>query len=71
MLHGNMCCGVDKEKIMIRVGPEKYGDVLSMEHVEPFDVTGRPLKGMVFIKPGGIKNKEELSKWIRKAFGSG
>ena len=24
MLRGNMCCGVDKTNLMVRVGPKKY-----------------------------------------------
>jgi len=37
--------------------------------VRPFDFTGKPMKGMVYVAPGGLKTKSELSKWLNMAKG--
>ena len=44
LLHGNMLVGVREDSLIVRVGPDGYGDVLLEPHVGEFDVTGRPMK---------------------------
>jgi hypothetical protein len=31
------------------------------------DFTGRPLKGYVFVAPGGLKTDKMLAKWIEES----
>ncbi|MDP2674691.1 MAG: TfoX/Sxy family protein [Dehalococcoidia bacterium] len=42
MLGGNMFCGIVKDQLMVRVGPERYDDALSRPHARPMDFTGPP-----------------------------
>ena len=65
MLRGNMCCGVDKANLMVRVGPEKYEQALTQPHARPMDITGRPLKGFVFVDKKGYKALSSLRKWVK------
>jgi hypothetical protein len=44
-----------KDDLVVRVGPERYEKALSRAHARPMDFTGRPLKGYVFVGPGGLK----------------
>jgi hypothetical protein len=67
MLQGKMVCGVLKEDLVLRVGPENYAKALARPHVRPMDFTGRPLKGFVFVGPGGCRTENSLSNWIREA----
>ncbi len=67
MLKGKMVCGVLKEDLVLRVGPESYKKALSHRHVRPMDFTGRPLKGFVFVGPGGCRTEKPLSSWIAGA----
>ncbi len=67
MLHGKMCCGVVGDELVVRVGPESYDEALSQPHTRPMDFTGRPLKGFVFVGPGGNKTDEDLAKWVNQA----
>ena len=67
MLHGKMCCGVVGDELVVRVGREGYDEALGQPHVRPMDFTGRPLKGFVFISPGGYETDEELAKWVKQA----
>ena len=42
MVRGNMACGVEHDRLMVRVGPDAYDDALGQVHVRPMDFTGRP-----------------------------
>ena len=65
LLNGNMCCGVEKDNFMVRVGPQQYEKVLSLKYARPMDFTGRPLKGFVYVDAQGVKTKTALRKWIQ------
>ena len=54
MLSGHMFCGVVKDALMLRLGPEAADRALDQQHVRPMDFTGRPMRGMVFIDPEGL-----------------
>ncbi len=64
MIHGNMCCGVVNDDLMVRVGPDSHEASLALPHARPMDFTGRPMKGMVFVGPDGINDDGALSEWI-------
>jgi hypothetical protein len=67
MHHGNMMCGADlKNGLSVRVGPEQYEKVLKLKHARKMDLTGTPLKGLVFVHPDGYKTKASLTKWIER-----
>lgn len=61
---GNMLCGLVGDTLMARVGPDGYESALERPHVKPMDFTGKPLKGMVYVEPEGVKTKPRLKKWI-------
>ena len=64
MLRGNMACGVNKDDLIVRVGPERYGQAVIQPHARPFDFTGRPMKGWVMVGPAGYSADEDLRAWI-------
>jgi TfoX/Sxy family transcriptional regulator of competence genes len=66
MLDGHMFCGVVRDTLMVRLGPERADRVLGRPHVRPMDFTGRPMKGMVFVEPGGLQGTA-LRKWVGEA----
>ena len=53
MLHGNMCCGVMEEELIVRLGDEAGPAALAEPHVREFDFTGRPMKSTVLVEPAG------------------
>jgi len=67
MLKGNMCYGVIKNNLVVRVGPERYEKALAERHVRPMDFTGRPLRGFVFVGLGRYQTDEALTKWVKLA----
>ena len=68
MLGGHMFCGIVKDALMARLGPEAAGRALDQPHVRPMDFTGRPMKGMVFIDPDGLHG-DALRRWVDAAAG--
>ena len=67
MLGGNMCCGVAKDLLMARIGPEGYERALREPYVQPMDFTGRPLRGFVYVSPAGYQTDESLESWVGRA----
>jgi TfoX/Sxy family transcriptional regulator of competence genes len=66
LLHGNMAAGIVGDSLMVRVGPDAYEKTLARPHARPMDFTGRPLKGMVYVGPGGCATAAALSKWLAR-----
>jgi TfoX/Sxy family transcriptional regulator of competence genes len=64
MVRGHMCCGVESDKLVIRVGPNQYASALRHRHARPMTFTGRPLKGFVYVLPEGCKRPSSLRTWI-------
>lgn len=64
LVNGNMCCGVEKDNLVIRVGPENYEEALSKSEARPMDFTGRNLKGFVYVSPAGYRTNAALKKWV-------
>jgi TfoX/Sxy family transcriptional regulator of competence genes len=67
LLGGNMCCGVWKEFLILRVGPEAYDDALEQPATREFDITGRAMKGWVMVEPQGYEKAADLRRWLRNA----
>jgi hypothetical protein len=66
LLNGNMACGVNKDDLIVRVGPEAYKGALAEPHTKEFDMTGRPMKGWVVVRPGGYETDQALKRWVQR-----
>ena len=49
MLNGNMLCGVEVGRFMFRVGGELEARALALPGAAPMDITGKPMKGFVWV----------------------
>ena len=67
MLNGNMCCGVIKDDLVLRVGEAQGAQALKQPHVRPMDFTGRPMKGYIYISPDGTESDAALKTWLTMA----
>jgi len=67
MLNGNMFCGVLKDDLMVRVGPEHHEGALAQPHARPMDFSGRPMKSMVYVGPEGCRTDKSLKRWLNQA----
>lgn len=67
LLHGNMCIGVWKDSLVVRLAPDAAAVALKEPHVKPFDITGRPMKGWLMVAPDGLDTDDQLRAWIDRA----
>src|ERR1700694_237113 len=65
MVRGNMCCGIVKNELMVRVGVEQHGKSLADPGVRLMDFTGRPMKGFLFVDAASLRGRG-LSKWVAR-----
>jgi TfoX/Sxy family transcriptional regulator of competence genes len=66
MLRGNMLCGVEVGRYMFRVGKELESEALRRPGAAPMDITGRPMRGFVWVSADRAEN-EALQDWIEFA----
>lgn len=64
MVRGHMCCGINGDTLMARVGPDQYATALARPHAREMEFTGRPMKGFVHVAPEGIEGDDELRGWV-------
>lgn len=67
MRNGNMCVGVHKDHLIVRLDPESAESLLDQPGVEPANITGRPMKGWLMVAPGVLDDNAALTGWIERA----
>ena len=67
MVNDKMCLGVESERIMVRLDPAKYDEVMENDECMPMDFTGKVMKGYVFVGNDFLKTKKQLSYWVQLA----
>ena len=67
MVRGHMCCGLVQDKLMVRVDPNVYDELLAESGAQPMDFTGRPMRGFLYVTGAGIATPSALQKWVSKA----
>lgn len=58
MVSGHMCCGVNSDELIVRLGPEDEEAALAMPDARPMDFTNRPMSGFVTIAPAGLGDRD-------------
>ncbi len=66
MLNGHMFVGIVGDELMVRLGHAAVQQALERDHVREMDFTGRPMKNMIFVQPGGLLGPA-LDQWIAAA----
>ncbi|MGB4068847.1 MAG: TfoX/Sxy family protein [Nitrospira sp.] len=67
MLNGHLCCGIEKDRLMGRVMPDRYETLLSKPYARKMDLTGKPLKGFLFISKADYRMASGLTSWLDEA----
>lgn len=64
MVNDKMCVGVERERLMLRVDPEKYEILIGKEGCRPMDFTGKPMKGFVYVDTNVLRTKKQIDYWL-------
>jgi TfoX/Sxy family transcriptional regulator of competence genes len=67
LIAGNMCCGVIGEDLIVRLDPDEAAEVAGEDGARPFDFTGRPMKGWLYVGPEATGEDADLERWVRRA----
>ena len=67
LMNGNMCCGVVRDELMLRLGKDEASAALEEEHTREMDFTGRAMKSMIYVRPQGCQTAEDVSGWVDRA----
>ncbi|HUA71407.1 MAG TPA: TfoX/Sxy family protein [Solirubrobacteraceae bacterium] len=66
MLGGHMCCGVNRDELIVRLDPAEEDAAVRRPHARPMDLTGRRMRGFVTVRPEGLKGPA-LKRWVGQA----
>ena len=64
MVGGNMACGVLGDELIVRLGDDEGEKALAEEGVRPFDFTGKPMKGIVYVAADRTSDDAGLAEWV-------
>ena len=67
LVNGQMCCGVLKNDLVLRLTPEQADTALRQPHTRPMDFTGKPMKSMIYVSPLGTDSDQALEAWVHSA----
>ena len=67
MLNGNVCLGVYKDFLILRVGPRNSAKLLRKLFAKPMDITGKPMKGWIMVSRAGWSDEKELKQMSQLA----
>lgn len=67
LLGGNMCCGVLRDDVILRLGVDTAEQALGEYGFRPFDITGRVMRGWAMAGPPVWADPDALKYWVRAA----
>lgn len=65
MVNDKMCLGVHEDRIMVRLDPAAFDEVIEKDGCEPMNFTGKIMRGFVFVKEDVLKTKKQLDYWVQ------
>jgi TfoX/Sxy family transcriptional regulator of competence genes len=64
LTRGNMCFGIWQKYLIVRTDPATAQEQLQTEHVRPFDVTGKPMKGWLMVSAERWSTELTMTEWL-------
>jgi hypothetical protein len=66
MVNGNLSVGVRGDELVIRIPPDETDAALKEPGVRIFDLTGRPMRGWVMVRPD---KPATVTRWVNRGLG--
>jgi TfoX/Sxy family transcriptional regulator of competence genes len=67
MVAGNMCCGVTRNDLILRLDPKTPLEDLNSPHVRLWDFMKRPMPGMFAVSSVGCADQTTVDRWVKLA----
>ncbi len=66
LLNGNMCVGVTKDELIVRLSVELADKALSRPGAQPFQVSAnaKPMAGWLLVSADAVSGAANLKKWV-------
>ena len=64
LFRGNMCFGIWKDFLIVRMDKGLAEKSLQGKNIKPFDITGKPMAGWVLVEEAGWRSAAGLAKWL-------
>ena len=64
MVDEKMCICLRDDRLMCCIGPEKFDEAVERNGTEPMIHGKRLMKGFVFVRPEGYRDKKDFEYWI-------
>jgi hypothetical protein len=67
LINGNMSVSASGQGgMMLRVDPAETDALLGKQHVRPFEMRGRVMKGWLQVDAEGLRTKRQLEAWVAR-----
>jgi TfoX-like protein len=66
LCRGRMCCGIVGSDLMVRIPADEIETAMRRRYVRPMDFTGKPLRGLAYVAPPGIRTAAGLRAWLAR-----
>ncbi|MBK6966661.1 MAG: TfoX/Sxy family protein [Bacteroidales bacterium] len=63
MVNDKMCLGVMNDRLMVRLNPDRYDEVIELDGCRPMDFTGKTMKGYVYVEMESLASHKQLQYW--------
>jgi TfoX/Sxy family transcriptional regulator of competence genes len=67
MVAGNMCCGVNRDDLIIRLDGHTKAKDLDSPYVRPWDFMKRPMPGIFAVEGAGCATQASVKSWVELA----
>ncbi|MEM6339102.1 MAG: TfoX/Sxy family protein [Pseudomonadota bacterium] len=67
LLNGNMCFGIHKDYLIIRIGQDYSNQIANNSGVSEMDITGKAMKGWKKVELSALSNNDELKNYLQLA----
>jgi TfoX/Sxy family transcriptional regulator of competence genes len=67
MVDDKMLAGVIKDRLMLRLSPDRFDEVIELDGCTPMDFTGRKMRGFVYVDMEVLDTREKMEYWINLA----
>ena len=64
MVAGNMCCGVNRTDLILRLDGGTHAGDLGSPHARAWDFMTRPMKGMFAVGAAGCTDQPSVDRWV-------